>query len=64
MGLFDKLSGSLQKVFRDMRGYGKLSEQNVFATPTGLNPPAQGWPSAAYPGIVRRTQFIFNSPQP
>lgn len=29
MGLFDKLSGSLQKVFRDMRGYGKLSEQNI-----------------------------------
>ena len=29
MGLFDKLSGSLQKVFRDMRGYGKLSEKNV-----------------------------------
>lgn len=29
MGLFDKLSGSLQKVFRDIRGYGKLSEQNI-----------------------------------
>ena len=29
MGLFDKLSGSLQKVFRDMRGCGKLSEQNI-----------------------------------
>jgi hypothetical protein len=29
MGLFDKLSGSPQKVFRDMRGYGKLSEQNI-----------------------------------
>lgn len=29
MPLFDKLSGALQKVFRDLRGYGKLSERNV-----------------------------------
>lgn len=29
MALFDKLSGALQKVFRDLRGYGKLSEGNV-----------------------------------
>ncbi len=29
MALFDKLSGALQKVFRDLRGYGKLNEKNV-----------------------------------
>ena len=29
MPLFDKLSGALQKVFRDLRGYGKLNEKNV-----------------------------------
>ena len=29
MALFDKLSGALQKVFRDLRGFGKLSESNV-----------------------------------
>lgn len=29
MALFDKLSGAFQKVFRDLRGYGKLSEKNV-----------------------------------
>jgi signal recognition particle subunit SRP54 len=29
MALFEKLSGALQKVFRDLRGYGKLSESNV-----------------------------------
>ena len=29
MALFDKLSGALQKVFRDLRGYGKLSEKNI-----------------------------------
>ncbi len=29
MALFEKLSGALQKVFRDLRGFGKLSESNV-----------------------------------
>ena len=27
--MFDRLSGSLQKVFKNIRGYGKLSERNV-----------------------------------
>lgn len=29
MALFEKLSGAFQKVFRDLRGLGKLSEKNV-----------------------------------
>lgn len=29
MPLFDKLSGAFQKIFRDLRGYGKLTEKNV-----------------------------------
>jgi signal recognition particle subunit SRP54 len=29
MALFEKLSGSLQKVFKDLRGHGKLSETNI-----------------------------------
>lgn len=29
MALFDKLSGAFQKVFRDLRGLGKLSEKNI-----------------------------------
>ena len=29
MPLFEKLSGAFQKLFRDLRGYGKLSESNV-----------------------------------
>lgn len=29
MPLFEKLSGALQKVFRDLRGYGKLTEKNI-----------------------------------
>lgn len=29
MALFEKLSGSLQKVFKDLRGHGKLSEANI-----------------------------------
>jgi signal recognition particle subunit SRP54 len=29
MALFDKLSSALQKVFRDLRGYGKLTEKNI-----------------------------------
>jgi signal recognition particle subunit SRP54 len=29
MALFDTLSGALQKVFRDLRGYGKLNEKNI-----------------------------------
>ena len=29
MPLFEKLSGAFQKVFRDLRGYGKLSEKNI-----------------------------------
>lgn len=27
--MFDKLTGSLQKIFKNLRGYGKLSERNV-----------------------------------
>ena len=27
--MFDKLSASLQKVFKNLRGYGKLTERNV-----------------------------------
>ncbi|MCS6771708.1 MAG: signal recognition particle protein [Kiritimatiellae bacterium] len=29
MPLFEKLAGAFQKVFRDIRGYGKLSEKNI-----------------------------------
>ena len=29
MALFEKLSGALQKVFKDLRGHGKLSESNI-----------------------------------
>ena len=29
MALFEKLSGALQKVFKDLRGHGKLTEANI-----------------------------------
>lgn len=29
MAMFEKLSGAFQKIFRDLRGYGKLTEKNI-----------------------------------